>query len=91
MKRAIALLLLCEFLTTGLASAQGVPAQVPPPQQAASVQELLLTADSLVRKGKRRYDGASALAGAKRAATDQQIAQLQDGSRAGKEISHGVL
>jgi hypothetical protein len=175
MKRAIALLLLCEFLTTGRASAQGVPTQVPPPPQAASsievtaqpvhaaagtpvtiqgtvavngsnavtiivkppagapfshtvspnasgaftlqyrdtkttgtysvqatlgassaaatfgigsmdiapntiqqVQELLLTADSLVREGKRQYDGAFALAGAKRAAKDQQIAQLLD-------------
>jgi hypothetical protein len=175
MKRAIALLFLCEFLTTGLASAQGAPAQAPPPQTNASpievtaqpehgatgtpvtihgtvagkgsnavtitvkppsgapfshtvspdangaftlqypdtktsgsysvqatmgassaaatfgigstdiaqntiqqVQELLSTADSLVREGKRRYDGASALAGAKRAATDQQIAQLLD-------------
>jgi hypothetical protein len=175
MKRAIALLVLCEFLTTGRVSAQGVPAQVPPPQQAGSsievtaqpahaatgtpvtilgtvavrgsnavtitvrppagapfthtvspnasgaftlqyldtktagtysvqatlgassaaatfgidstdiakntiqqVQELLLTADSLVREGKRQYDGNTALARDKRAATDQQIAQLLD-------------
>ena len=175
MKRAIALLLLCEFLSTGRASAQAVPAQARPPQQAASpievtaqpehgapgtpvtiqgtvavkgsnavtinvkppsgapfshtvspdangaftlqypdtkasgtysvqatmgassaaatfgigstdiaqntiqqVQELLLTADSLVREGKRQYDGNRAVADAKRAATDQQIAQLQD-------------
>jgi hypothetical protein len=174
MKRAIALLLLCEFLTMGRASAQGVPAQVPPPQQAASpievsaqpeqgapgtpvtilgtvamkgsnavtitvkppagapsshtvspnangaftlqypdtktsgtysvqatlgassaaatfvigstniaqntiqqVQDLLRTADSLVQEGKRQYGANRALAGSNRAATDQQIAQLQ--------------
>src|ERR1700688_1293920 len=40
MKRAIALLFLCEFLTTGLASAQGAPAQAPPPQTNASPIEV---------------------------------------------------
>lgn len=175
MKRAIALLFLCKLLTTELASAQGAPAQAPPPQQNAAaievtaqpehgapgtsvtiqgtvavkgsnavtitvkppsgapfthtvspnangaftlqyqdtktsgaysvqatmgassaaatfsvgttdiaqntiqeVQEALRTAESVVREGKRQHDGNRALAGAKRAATDKQIAQLQD-------------
>jgi hypothetical protein len=174
MQRAIALLLLCEFLATGHASAQGAPAQAPPPQTNASpievtaqpehaalgtsvtiqgtvavkgsnavtitikppagapfshsvsadangaftlqypdtktpgaysvqasigassaaatfgvgsadiaqnaiqgVQEILGTADSMIREGKRQYAGNPALAGRNRAATDQQIAQLQ--------------
>ncbi len=183
MKRAIALLLLCELLTTGRASAQGAPAQAPPPQPNASpievtaqpehgapgtsvtiqgtvavkgpnavtitvkpptgapfshtvspdakgaftlqypdtrasgaysvqattgassaaatfrigstdiaqstiqeVQEALRTADSVVREGKRQYDGTSALAGAKRAATDQQIVQLQENIAEAKKL-----
>jgi hypothetical protein len=174
MKRAIALLIACSFLATGLAGAQGAPAQVPPAQQNASpievaaqpahaapgslvtiqgtvaakgsngvtitvkppggvssshavlpdangafaleyrdtkasgtysvqakvgpssaaatfavgsteiarntiqeVQELLRTADSWVREGKRQYAGNPALAGRNRAATDKRIAQLQ--------------
>jgi hypothetical protein len=181
MKRAIALLFLCEFLATGRASAQGAPA--PPPQTNASpievtaqpehgapgtpvtiqgtvavkgsnavtitvkppsgapfshtvspdangaftlqypdtktsgtysvqatmgassaaaafgigstdiaqnaiqqVQELLRAADSVVREGKRQYDGNRAVAGAKRAATDRQIAQLQDNIAEAKRL-----
>ena len=40
MKRVIALLLLCGFLTTGVARAQGAPAQAPPPQPNASPIEV---------------------------------------------------
>jgi len=42
------------------------------------VQELLRTADSVVREGKRQYDGNRALAGPGRTATDQKIDQLLD-------------
>jgi len=183
MKRAIVLLFLGDFLTMGLASAQGASAQAPPPQSNASpievtaqpehgapgtsvtiqgtvavkgsdsvtvtvkpptgapfshtvspdakgafamqyqdtkasgaysvqatmgasiaaatftvggtdiaqdtiqeVQEALRTADSVVREGKRRYDSTSALAGAKRAAIDQQITQLQQDITEAKKL-----